>query len=117
MDQASLYRLAEQGLARFPPTALNSLADYCWDRSEATGDARYSSLWRTIAWINDLFDDYGGLPTDLVNNLDGILRARLAGVLEAGSPEEGAHLGRLMREDLQASIEEHGVGTIWPKPS
>src|SRR5215217_1232461 len=81
VDQASLRRLAEQGLAPFPPAAIGSLADWCWDMGETTGDARYCSLWRALSWIGDLFDDTCGVPTAAVERLDMTLREWIPAIL------------------------------------
>jgi hypothetical protein len=103
VDRASLLRLAEQGVAAFPPAAIGSLADWCWDMGETTGEARYCSLWRTLSWIGDLFDDSGGVLTEAVECFDRTLREWIPAILDATAPAEGSHFGRLMREELYST--------------
>ena len=100
MDQHSLRRLAKGGIARFPPADLGPLADWCWDYGEATGDARYCSLWRALHPIAEAFDDRGALPTELVNHFDAVLNELLDGVLDAETAESGSMLARSLREQL-----------------
>ena len=48
LDQSSLRRLAEQGLAAFPSFRLRDAADWCWECGGSTGDARWCLLSRTL---------------------------------------------------------------------
>jgi hypothetical protein len=48
MDEATLRRLSEVGLGQLPPAALRDLVPFCWDRAEATGDARFCSVARAL---------------------------------------------------------------------
>jgi hypothetical protein len=56
MDLEDIRRLATGGIGAFPPTALPTAAAWLWDYGEATGDARYCSLSRTIEMITAAFD-------------------------------------------------------------
>jgi hypothetical protein len=100
MDHQSLRRLADDGLAAYPPVDITTLADWCWEYGEATGDARYSSLWRALRSIVCSFEDTDALPTLTVMRIDALLRESVPDIVDAESPEAGAQLARRMREDL-----------------
>lgn len=102
MDQASLRRLAAEGIARFPPLALVTAVEWCLDYAEATGDARWSSLGRTLAPLAAAFEDDGHVPTAVIDCIDLHLASRLPAVLDAQTPEEGARLAGLIREAVRA---------------
>lgn len=106
MDQHSLRRLADEGLAAFPPHGLRTAADHCWDVCETTGDARYCSLWRTLDLLALPFEDEGGPSpaVDVIDRIDDVLRGQLRGVLDAPSAEAGSLLGRRLREDVLDAV-------------
>jgi hypothetical protein len=78
MDQRSLQRLTDGGIATYPPAQLGHLAEWCWDFGEATGDARYCSLSRTVWVLADLWKHHDGVATSLVADLDALPGIRLA---------------------------------------
>jgi len=100
LDLHSLRRLASEGIGGLPPSALGDLADWCWDYGEATGDARYCSLWRALRPIADTFEADDAVPTESVNRFDAVLNQRLDDVLDAETAESGSMLARSMREQL-----------------
>ncbi len=100
----SLQKLAAAGIPQFPPAELATLFDWCWDYGESTGDARYCSLSRSIQVINELFEPYGAVPTELINSLDGVLAARLVTVISAPSPEAGSKLAKALRQEIDQTI-------------
>lgn len=101
LDQFSLRRLADDGLARFPPARLHEAAEWCWEFGAATGDARWCLLSRTLARLAAPFvDSIGALPSELVDQIDAVLREQLPDVLSATSAVEGASLARLLDESL-----------------
>lgn len=100
MDRQSLLQLAEGGLVAYPPAALGDLADWCWDYSEATGDARFCSLARALSLLVELFEYNSGVPLTLVNELDPVLRQGIQESLNARLPQHGAQLARNLRETL-----------------
>jgi hypothetical protein len=105
MDVDDIRRLATTGIAAFPPTALESAADWLWDFGEATGDARYCSLSRTIGMIADAFEDtYESLPNSVVGAVDIVLSERLPEVLSATSSRDGSALARLTREAVAQAL-------------
>lgn len=108
MELRWLLRLAEHGITKFPPSELSTLEAWCWDYSEASGDARYCSLARSISLLSDLFEITSGqVSADLIVNLDGVLREQLPSVLRAANPQDGALLARQLREGIGSAIETH----------
>lgn len=100
MNHDQLLRIAEHGIAAFPPAGLHDLADWCWDLGEATGDARYSSLSRSFEIIAELFDLNKVAESTTVKRLDILLNRHMCEILSAESAEVGAHLARAMREAI-----------------
>jgi hypothetical protein len=105
LDEVELSHLAAQGLrALLPVGRLRALAQYCWDRGEVTGDARYCSLWRTFSEIAEFFEEYDALETSTVDSLDRVLKRDLGGVLRAETAETGALSARGVREEILAVL-------------
>lgn len=105
MDLEQIRRLATGGIAAYPPTALPSAAEWLWDYGEATGDARYCSVSRSLELITAAFDaNYEGLAAGVLADLDGILAAQLPGILGANLPPDGSTFARLMREAVARAL-------------
>ena len=105
MDQSELERLSEQGVAALLPLErLRAVAEYCWDRGETTGDARYCSLWMTISRVVEVFEEFGAMEIRILNSIDYAFRRHLRAVLHAATIEEGALLARSFREEVQARL-------------
>jgi hypothetical protein len=100
MDEGSLRRLADEGVAAFPPTALGDLVEWCWSFGEETGNARYLSLSQALKLIDDLFADCGACPTASVDSLSRLLRTWLPAILDAVDPADGTAFARLLRQQL-----------------
>jgi hypothetical protein len=81
---------------------LRNLADYCWDYGEASGDARYCSLWRTLDQIVEVFEDDGYMQTRTLDRVDQALKRYLPDVLSAPTAEEGALCARRLREETRS---------------
>lgn len=104
MDHSSLATLAKSGLSAFPPSKIGDLASWCWDIGEATGDARYCSLARTMGLIDDLFEEFGAVGIALIGDIDRLLSDQLPAVIEAETAEEGSRLARILREQVLIAI-------------
>lgn len=101
MDQSSLQRLADDGLAAFPPDRLPEAAGWCWEFGAATGDARWCLLARTLDRLAAPFTDgNGALPSELTSQIDSVLRDLLPDVLYAPTAVEGASLAQLLDDRL-----------------
>ena len=101
MDEASLLRLAEDGLAPFPPSSLPDLAQWCRDRTASTGDGRWSVVAECLTRISQPFEEDGQLSTAVLEALDRVLSVWLPDVVHAASAEAGALLASSMREALE----------------
>jgi hypothetical protein len=100
MDIEDVRRLARDGTAAFPPDRLATAADWLYDFSEATGDARYSSLARTLATIGESFDGQSErMLADTVEEIDEALKA-IPEVLNIATPADAALLARRLREQV-----------------
>jgi hypothetical protein len=96
--------LAERGVAAFPPSNLSTLAEWCWDFGESSGDARYCSLYRTLSMVATPFDEDDALSSDAVATIDGIMRTSLPDVLAAESAADGSLLARALREQILDAV-------------
>ncbi len=85
---------------------LPDLIAWCWDRSDNTGDARFCGLARTFQAVWDRWDVKGGLPTSVVSEMNRILRAHMADVLDAKDPADGSALARWMRQEIHSVLED-----------
>jgi hypothetical protein len=105
LDESELERLSEHGLAALLPSErLRAVAEYCWDKGETTGDARYCSLWRTISYVVEVFEEFGAMEAPTFKSVDYAFRRHLRAVLRASTVEEGALLARSFREEIQARL-------------
>jgi hypothetical protein len=104
LDRQDLSRLAERGVAAFPPANLSTLAEWCWDFGESSGDARYCSLWRTLSMVAAPFDQDDALSSAVVARIDSVLRTSLPDVLTADSAADGSLLARALRERLLDAV-------------
>lgn len=103
MDQTTLRRLADAGIAELPPTLLPDLIQYCWDRCEIDGDARYCVIARTLEPIDRVFeerDEAGGVPTHWLEQLDAEIVRRLPAVLDEPEVEAASLVARSMRDEI-----------------
>lgn len=102
MDEATLSRLGEVGVRDLPPKRLAGLIQFCWDRCEITGDARYCVIARALRPIADLFDEAeesGGVGMDL-SGIDNEIRSRLPDILQEPNAEAASLLARSLREEI-----------------
>lgn len=100
MDQHSLLRLADEGLADFPPGRFSEAADWCWEWGAATGDARWCLLWRLLQDLAALFDEHEAVPAATVERVDRAMRLHLRTVLTAASPVDGCLAIGLLQAEL-----------------
>lgn len=111
VDLEDIRRLAGSGIEAFPITSLETAADWLWDYAEATGDARYCSLSRTVAMIWAEYEDHSEqIAMATLGALDEALAAGIIDVLNQPSAADGALVARQLRE-LVAAILEAGPTT------
>jgi hypothetical protein len=102
MDQSDLRRLAEAGLVAFPLERLTTAVEWLHDYGEATGDARYSSLARTLSAIEDWHDVQSGqMLTETLKALDAALKETVPEILDTASAADAAPLARGLRMKVQ----------------
>jgi hypothetical protein len=107
VDLADIRRLAARGIAAFPPTSLESAAEWLWDYAEATGDARYSSLSQTVAMIWAAFEDSSEqMWTTTVEAIDAELATSIPGILDENAAADAAQMARTLRESVAAILRE-----------
>jgi hypothetical protein len=103
------------GVRALPPDLLDTLAPWCWDWGETTGDARFCSLSRSLQILADTFDkrgESGGPPAPFVDQVDDLLRADVPSVLDATSAEEGSLLARALRQELARIYGEYDPALV-----
>lgn len=98
MDIGTLERFSRDGFTAVAPDQLADLGRWCWDWCEATGDGRFCSLAALFHAIDQWWDEYQVVSTTLARTIEVTLIAGLGDVLAAGSPEEGSHFARLLRQ-------------------
>jgi hypothetical protein len=98
VDEASLKELGLSGLVSAPH--LRTLEAWCWERAEATGDARFCGIARALENIAEAWDDRRVLPPVITSELQTAFRIHLPSTLAVSAAEEGAGLARLLREEV-----------------
>lgn len=98
MDLQSLTRLATDGLTSV--TALREIESWCWDQSEASGDARFCSIARALQNIADVWDRLGAFPKAIMSDLEETIRLHLPSILLVERPDEASGLARILRDDV-----------------
>lgn len=101
MDEFDLARLADSGLTN--TASLRELARWCHDHAEETGDARYSSVARSLDSILGAWGDQA-LPILTADRLNEALARYLPATLMADSAEEGTRSARLLREAVGEAL-------------
>jgi hypothetical protein len=100
LELNSLLRLADQGIQSLLPDDLRRLADWCWDYGEATGDARYCSLWKALDRVVEAFTDQGHVTNEKLEHLNLVLARDLPGIVSEKDPASASMQARSMREAL-----------------
>lgn len=97
-----LQRLADVGVSALPPARLGEVADDAWAWGEATGDARYCVIWRTLSMVDGWYGpaDDGGVDQAFGDRLDAIVMRELPGVLAADDAQTGTATAVTMMEEL-----------------
>lgn len=106
MDETAIRRVCDNGLESAPAT--RDLEAWCWDHAEATGDARFCGLARALGQVADTWDAYGALPANVAADIAAVFAQHLPDILDVSTPEEGAGLARLLREDVIRILQQWG---------
>jgi hypothetical protein len=102
VSREDLLRLAEGGLAAYPPNKIADLVSSCRDLCRAIPDARYCILADALKIVADWFeqrDGYGGVCTSSVTELNGAFQ-RLPLIVDETEPGAAAAFA----SDLQAEV-------------
>jgi hypothetical protein len=104
VDQSMLETLAFDGIAGVGGNMLASLADWCWDWCEATGNGAYASISVTLRRIDRWWSEYSAIPTVILESLDDLLRRDLPHILAAEDPSSAAQMARSLRLEAEALL-------------
>lgn len=96
MDQHSLLRLANTGLASLPPSKLDDLASWCWDFGEASAKAQYLVLSRVFLELAEAFGQFEALG-DPVRKADAALAEFLPDILTEDDDKTATALAVALR--------------------
>jgi hypothetical protein len=107
MDLNTLQTLAYQGFVSIKGNQLGDLAVWCRDYSEATGDARYASIGQALSELFEWWsfhDESGGIPVQLMNEIEEIIKSRLSEILMTESARDAAPLARSFRQEIERKL-------------
>jgi hypothetical protein len=101
MDESALRRLADTGIHQdIGSGEVEDIADWCWERCEATGDARWCIIWKALWNIVREWEYTGGLPQSMMRGFSAALASHIPGVIDAPDSETGALLAKALREEV-----------------
>jgi hypothetical protein len=84
-----LQALADDGLRAVPADRFEEVAEECDARARETGDARYPVLHQVLLQANSWWDERGGVPKAIADEVDAVIRSQLPGALAEPSSREG----------------------------
>src|SRR4051812_40055937 len=101
-----LEELATDGLIAMPGARLKEAADDARARAGQTGDGRYVVLEWIFLGMNEWWEEHGGVPTPIAQQIDALLTERLQAVLDAEQPRDGYSRAR----ELASALSELQTG-------
>lgn len=104
VDHSMLEVLADEGIAGVGGNMLGSLADWCWDWCEATGNGAYASISVTLRRIDRWWSEYSAIPTVILESLDDLLQRDLPHILATEELPSAAQMARSLRLDVEALL-------------
>jgi hypothetical protein len=117
-----LERLVDQGFGQAVGPNLRELARGCRIACETSGDARYCVVAQMLdglaAWLED-HDESGGVPIELLGEIQSVVAQGLPAVLDADSSATGTAIARSLRETvlrMRSEPDEWKKGG-WAKPT
>ena len=99
-----LRQLASGGFDAVPPTDVANLALWCRDYCDETSDARFCSIGDALQSFDDWWREHeklGGIPSEVLDELDAFITQRLTTVLDTDDLDHGARLARDFRDQLR----------------
>lgn len=103
MAQAEFRRLAEGGLAEFPPDDLSRLARASKQRCFDTGDVRFCILSDIARLLDDFYESREPVQWSWQEQLSKVLADALPPVLDA-DPDSARRLALTLLHDIRAVI-------------
>jgi hypothetical protein len=101
MDRATLNRLAQSGFETVTGDELSTLAPWCRDWCEATGDGRYCIISDALASIDTWWSDHNdSVPAKLLEEISAVLRRDLPAVLSEDDLSSASMLAATMRRSI-----------------
>jgi hypothetical protein len=108
MSEASpaplLHALADGGVAAVPPERWEDVAVECDARAQATGDARYPVIQQVLLETFEWWDERGGVPRAIANQIQDVITKELPPTLGASSPADGYVLATKLAHNLRALL-------------
>jgi hypothetical protein len=99
-----LWALANGGVAAVPPERWEDVAVECDARARATGDARYPVIQQVLLQALEWWDDRGGVPRAIADQIQDVITKQLPTTLAATSPAEAYGLATNLAGDLRALL-------------
>jgi hypothetical protein len=106
---SELRELAQQGLIADPGFDLRDLARACRDHAEEIGDVRFYSVSSALVELDrwwEKHEAHGGVPAELIDQLEHTLSERLPALLDEPEALRGAHLARDFRREVESLLFE-----------
>lgn len=99
-----LSALAQGGVAAVPPEQWPDVAVECDACARATGDARYPVLQQVLLQTSEWWDERGGVPTAIANQIHDVITKQLPSTLASESPANAYVLATNLAQDLRALL-------------
>lgn len=100
MAKSELLRLAESGLAAFPPSGLGELATECRESAEAIASARLFVLAGVVELLAAAWEPFDAVSVDVRERLDALLSTRLPLILSEEDERAAVSLATSMCDDV-----------------
>ncbi len=104
MDRSTLARLSVDGFSAVRGNKLETLAKWCSDWCTESGDARYCILSDCLQQLWDWWEDHsesrGGVPSDLVAEIENSVKQQLPAIISAGQASYAAYLAAALRQQI-----------------
>jgi len=114
VDLSTLNAFSENGFTAVSPKRLRDLAVWCDENSVNSGDARFFIIGSMISSIHDWLEQYdecGGVPASLFQEINNRIMACLSEVLETSDPADASMLACSLREQVRVLLVEP---SDWP---
>jgi hypothetical protein len=100
LAKSELLRLAENGIAAYPPDAFGELATQCRQSAEATASPRFFVLAGAVEMMATAWEQFEAVNVGIQERLDVLLATRLPLILSEPDENAATSLATAMREDM-----------------